>query len=92
MYSGKMDVVQVEGLADLLKAQTALQKGAAFVVVAEGSTTDRLSAIDQALDQMRGVSSSVFNTWRETIVKCIAHIEAVIDFSEDEDDVNEGKA
>ncbi|CEO96002.1 hypothetical protein PBRA_004692 [Plasmodiophora brassicae] len=71
MYSGKMDVVQVEGLADLLKAQTALQK-------------------DQALDQMRGVSSSVFNTWRETIVKCIAHIEAVIDFSEDEDDVNEG--
>ena len=38
----------------------------------------------QALSQMEGALSSVYKEWRRLIIKCLANIEAYIDFSEDE--------
>jgi tRNA U34 5-carboxymethylaminomethyl modifying GTPase MnmE/TrmE len=38
----------------------------------------------QALSQMEGALSSVYKEWRQSIIKCLANIEAYIDFSEDE--------
>ena len=67
---GRLDLVEVEGLGDLLHADTALQRR-------------------QALGQMRGRLSEKYDAWREEIVGCLAHTEAVIDFGDDEDDVDE---
>ena len=33
--------------------------------------------------------SQQFDAWREEIVGCLAHVEAFIDFADEEDDVNE---
>ena len=38
----------------------------------------------QALSQMEGALSSVYKEWRRSIIKCLANIEAYIDFGEDE--------
>lgn len=38
----------------------------------------------QALRQMGGALGRLCNEWREELIKCIAHVEAVIDFGEDE--------
>lgn len=61
---------QVEGLADLLHADTMEQK-------------------EQALKQMDGRTTAVYAKWRTELVSCLAHLEAVVDFAEDEDDVGE---
>jgi tRNA modification GTPase len=70
--NGKMDLTEVEGLADLLEAETSLQR-------------------TQALRQMEGHLSKQFEIWRNILVKCLAHTEAVIDFGDDdrEDDIND---
>ncbi len=71
--NGKMDLTEVEGLADLLAAETSVQR-------------------KQALRQMDGHLRKQFELWRETLIKCLAHTEAVIDFGDDdrEDDVDDG--
>ncbi|KAF0719717.1 Aste57867_839 [Aphanomyces stellatus] len=66
----KMDLMQVEGLADLLNAETEGQR-------------------KQALHQMSGTVGKVYEDWRRTIIQCLAHAEALIDFGEDEDDVTD---
>ncbi|ETW07500.1 tRNA modification GTPase TrmE [Aphanomyces invadans] len=66
----KMDLMQVEGLADLLHAETEAQRS-------------------QALAQMSGTIGQVYDAWRHTIMRCLAHSEALIDFGEDEDDVTD---
>lgn len=38
----------------------------------------------QALSQMEGSLSKVYKEWRRDIIKCLANIEAYIDFNEDE--------
>ncbi len=38
----------------------------------------------QALSQMEGALSSIYKEWRRLIIKCLANIEAYIDFGEDE--------
>lgn len=63
--NGKMDLTEVEGLADLLVADTAQQR-------------------KQALRQMEGHLRKAFETWREVLIKCLAHTEAVIDFGDDD--------
>ena len=60
-----MDLVEVEGLADLINAETAMQK-------------------KQALAQMEGHLSQIYNSWRSKCLKCLANLEAYIDFSEEE--------
>jgi tRNA modification GTPase len=39
---------------------------------------------DQALTQMSGALSRTLNNWRDELIACLAHVEAVIDFGEDE--------
>jgi tRNA modification GTPase len=70
--NGRMDLTEVEGLSDLLEADTSMQR-------------------IQALRQMDGHLSRKFEQWRQVLVKCLAHTEAVIDFGDDdrEDDVDD---
>lgn len=72
-YNGKMDLTEVEGLADLIHAETEFQRR-------------------QAIIQADGHLSRLYKKWRKQLIRNIAHIEAYIDFSEDEnieDDVLE---
>lgn len=69
-YNGKMDFTEVEGLADLIHAETEYQRR-------------------QALIQADGHLSKLYLKWRKQIIRNIAHIEAFIDFSED-DNIEEG--
>ena len=67
--NGKLDLLEVEGLADLIAADTAAQKS-------------------QALQQMRGVFSGLYEQWRADLIYAIALVESALDFS-DEGDVPE---
>jgi len=67
--NGRLDLAEAEGLADLLSAETELQ---------------RLSAVAMA----GGAFSRVVESWRERVLDASAAIEALLDFS-DEDDVAE---
>jgi tRNA modification GTPase len=71
-FNNKMDLTEVEGLSDLLAAETTQQR-------------------NQALRQMDGSLKIQYETWREEIIRCLAHTEAVIDFGDDdrENDINE---
>ncbi|KAJ6635908.1 tRNA modification GTPase GTPBP3, mitochondrial [Pseudolycoriella hygida] len=64
-YAGKMDLTEVEGLADLIHAETEQQR-------------------KQALIQADGSLSKLYDQWRTKLIRCLAHIEAFIDFAEDE--------
>lgn len=66
----KMDLPQVEGLGDVLRARTERQH-------------------KQALSQLRGANSFLYNKWRREITECLAYVESVIDFGEDEADIAE---
>jgi len=63
--SGKLNLLEVEALADLLTADTQLQR-------------------QQALRQLDGRLSNLYDGWREKLTKGLAHAEAVIDFGDDE--------
>lgn len=62
--NGKMDLVEAEGLGDLLEARTAGQRR-------------------QAVQQMSGAASAVFETWRHELLLIRADIEAVVDFADE---------
>jgi tRNA modification GTPase len=62
--NGKMDLVEVEGLGDLLQARTESQRR-------------------QAIRQMSGEASSVFDAWREQLMLIRADIEAAVDFADE---------
>ena len=62
--NGKMDLVEVEGLGDLLDARTESQRR-------------------QAIRQMSGEASSVFDSWREQLMLIRADIEAAVDFADE---------
>lgn len=63
--AGKLDLTEVEGLADLIHAETEQQR-------------------KQALLQASGSLSKLYCGWRQRLLRCIAHIEAYIDFAEDQ--------
>ncbi|XP_071492777.1 tRNA modification GTPase GTPBP3, mitochondrial-like [Diadema antillarum] len=69
-YNGKLDLTEVEGLGDLIHAETEAQRR-------------------QAVRQMSGDLSKLYHRWRKTLLKVVAHVEAYIDFSEDEN-IEEG--
>jgi tRNA modification GTPase len=73
--SGKLNLLEVEALADLLTADTQLQR-------------------QQALRQLDGKLSALYDSWRLALTKGLAHAEAVIDFGDDEhlgdDDYDDG--
>lgn len=61
----KMDLTEVEGLADLIDSETEKQR-------------------KQALSQMNGSLSFVYDKWRKILLEILSSVEASIDFSEDE--------
>lgn len=63
--AGKLDLLQVEALADLLASDTVLQK-------------------QQALSQLQGDLSKIYQDWKRQLVAALAHAEAIIDFGDDE--------
>ncbi|CAO1441404.1 unnamed protein product [Diamesa tonsa] len=69
-YSGKLDLLEIEGIADLIHAESEFQR-------------------KQALIQANGHLSKLYNKWRVQIIKNTAHLEAYIDFSED-DNIEDG--
>ncbi|KAK0178152.1 hypothetical protein PV328_002129 [Microctonus aethiopoides] len=69
-YNGKLDLTEIEGLADLIHAETEQQRR-------------------QALLQADGSLSNLYNNWRDDLSKSLAHLEAYIDFSED-DNIEDG--
>lgn len=64
-FGGKLDLTEVDGLADLIHSETECQR-------------------KQALLQSNGSLSRLYHNWRKRMIRCIAHLEAFIDFSEDE--------
>ena len=63
--NGKMDLMEAEGLADLIDAETSEQKS-------------------QAMRQMQGELSGFYNHIRERIIQSLAHLEAYIDFPDED--------
>ena len=63
--AGRMDLTAVEGLAELIGAETEGQRR-------------------QALHALGGGLARQFDGWRERLVQALAHIEAAIDFSDEE--------
>lgn len=64
-WSNKLDLTEAEGLADLIHAETEIQR-------------------KQALLQASGTLSKLYNAWSQRILRSVAHLEAYIDFGEDE--------
>jgi tRNA modification GTPase len=62
--NGKLDLTAVEGLADLVAAETAAQRR-------------------QALRQLAGDLGRLYEDWRARLLRCLAHVEAEIDFPEE---------
>jgi len=65
LRNGKMDLTAVEGIHDLIVAETSLQR-------------------QLALRALQGETGHLYSTWSATITRCLAHVEALIDFGEDE--------
>nr|XP_057928327.1 tRNA modification GTPase GTPBP3, mitochondrial [Doryrhamphus excisus] len=63
--AGKLGLTEVEGLGDLIHAETEAQRR-------------------QALRQMSGELGRLYQGWSHKLKRCLAHVEAFIDFSEDE--------
>ncbi len=63
--NGRMDLVEAEGLADLLRARTEMQRR-------------------QALNHLLGEASSVYEAWRGQLIGILAHVEATLDFTDEE--------
>ncbi len=62
--NGKMDLAEVEGLADLVEADTPAARG-------------------QAVWQMRGGLSAIYQAWRQNLTRLLALSEATLDFSDE---------
>lgn len=64
--NGKLDLAESEGLADMLEAETELQRRSAMALLGGGL-------------------SRVVEEWRGQVLMLSAHVEAVLDFSDEED-------
>tara|TARA_B100000029_G_scaffold155284_1_gene150613 strand:+ start:6591 stop:7922 length:1332 start_codon:yes stop_codon:yes gene_type:complete len=63
--NGRINLLKAESIADLISAETEIQRR-------------------QALKIMTGKSSDKFNSWREKLLKILSHIEAKIDFPDED--------
>lgn len=64
-HNGKLDLAEIEGLADLVAAETEAQRR-------------------QALRQLSGDLSALVEGWRARLVRALAHLEATIDFADED--------
>ena len=63
--NGKINLLKAEGVADLVSAETEIQR-------------------KQAVEIMSGKSSNKFTSWRAKLLKILAHVEAKIDFPDED--------
>jgi len=63
--NGRINLLKAESIADLISAETEIQR-------------------KQALKMMSGKSSDRFNFWRERLLKILSHVEAKIDFPDED--------
>ncbi len=63
--NGRINLLKAESIADLISAETEIQR-------------------KQAVKIMSGKSSDKFNLWREKLLKILSHIEAKIDFPDED--------
>ena len=63
--NGRINLLKAESIADLISAETEIQR-------------------KQALKIMSGTSSDRFNSWRKKLLKILSHIEAKIDFPDED--------
>ena len=63
--NGKMDLTAAEAVADLVNAETVLQK-------------------EQALGQMGGALSRLYDGWRQELSRILAYVEAEIEFPDED--------
>ena len=63
--NGKINLLKAESIADLISAETEIQR-------------------KQAIKIMNGKSSNKFNSWRKRLLKILSHIEAKIDFPDED--------
>ena len=63
--NGKINLLQAESIADLISAETEIQR-------------------QQAIEIMNGKSADKFNQLREKLLKILSHVEAKIDFPDDD--------
>lgn len=63
--NGKMDLTEAEAVADLIHAETALQKA-------------------QALSQMSGALTNMYEDWRVRLTKILAYVEAELEFPDED--------
>ena len=63
--NGKINLLKAESIADLISAETEIQR-------------------KQALKIMSGKSSDKFNSWRAKLLKILSHVEAKIDFPDED--------
>ncbi len=63
--NGRINLLKAESIADLISAETEIQR-------------------KQALKIMEGKSSDIFNSWRKRLLKILSHIEAKIDFPDED--------
>lgn len=64
--NGRMDLAEIEGLADLIEAETEAQRR-------------------QAVRQMGGALSALYEGWRTRLIEALALVESAIDFSDEAD-------
>jgi tRNA modification GTPase len=63
--NGRINLLKAESIADLISAETEIQR-------------------KQAIKIMSGKSSNKFNSWREKLLKILSHVEAKIDFPDED--------
>lgn len=63
--NGKLDLTEAEAVADLVHAETDLQRA-------------------QALDQLGGVLSRLYQGWAESLTRSLAHLEAELEFPDED--------
>ena len=63
--NGRINLLKAESIADLISAETEIQR-------------------KQAVKIMIGKSSDKFNSWREKLLKILSHVEAKIDFPDED--------
>ena len=63
--NGKLDLTEAEGLADLVAAETEVQRM-------------------QALRQLKGELGGLYESWRQRLLRCLAHGEAELDFVDED--------
>ena len=64
-HNGRLDLTSVEGLSDLIHAETAFQRRQAFA-------------------QLKGALADVYEGWRTVLIQALGHVEAEIDFADEE--------